>query len=54
MSTAPNRRPNETASNDDGRYVALQMNDEQLVVYDAEVETAWVQSDLSVSIDSMQ
>lgn len=53
MSHAPDRQPGEPAPNGTGRYVALQMNDEQVVVYDAEVETAWVQSDTTVEMDAM-
>lgn len=39
---------------EDGRYVALKMTDDGIVVYDAEVETAWVRSDCSMDLDRME
>jgi len=54
MARAPDRQPSDPAPESAGRYVALQMNEEQVVVYDAEVETAWIQSDTTVAMESMQ
>lgn len=54
MSTTPDRHPSEPTPEEAGRYVALQMNEEQVVVYDAEVETAWIQSDTTVDMNSME
>lgn len=54
MARTPDRRSGEPTPDAAGRYVALQMNEEQVVVYDAEVETAWIQSDTTVAMDSME
>lgn len=54
MTPAQDRPPSDPAPDQAGRYVALEMNDEETVVYDAEVETAWIQSDTTVDMDAME
>lgn len=57
MGTSPKSHDDPDEPNgprDSGRYVALDMNERQTVVYDAEVETAWIQSDTAVELDNIE
>lgn len=35
------------------RYVAITLEDRELIVFDGEVEDAWVQSDVAVTLDEV-
>lgn len=50
MATATDRCPIEPRPSTDGRYVALDTENGETIIYDQEVETAWVQSDDAVEL----
>lgn len=60
MSTRPDqthatdRCPIHPRQTDRGRYVALGTTDDQVVVFDCEVDTAWVKSDNAIELESME
>lgn len=39
---------------DRGRYVALGTTDDEVVVFDCEVDTAWVKSDAAIELEAME
>lgn len=46
--------PGDDITEDDERYyVELDMNDDQTIIYDSKVETAWIQSDVTVEMERM-
>lgn len=60
MSTTPNRThatdrcPIHPRPKDRGRYIALGTTDDQVMIFDREVDTAWVKCDAAIELESME
>lgn len=54
MSTTPDRRPVEPDADADGRYVAIDVPKDQVMVYDVDDGQAWIQSDTAIDLETME
>jgi len=52
MTTTSDRRPTESEPAADDGFVSLELDDGAMI-YDVDNETAWIQSDTTVAMDSM-
>lgn len=53
MASATDRCPITPRPETDERYVSLDTDDGDTIIYDQEVETAWIQSDFAIERDAM-
>lgn len=52
MTTTPHRHASEPTTPEDDSYVSLDLDD-GVMIYDVDCETAWVQSDTALDVESM-
>lgn len=53
MATTTDRCPITPRPDPDERYVALVTDDGDTIIYDQEVESAWIQSEFAIDVDAM-
>lgn len=51
---ATDRCPIHPRPTDRGRYVALGTTDDAVVIFDSEVDTAWIKSDDAIELETME
>lgn len=53
MSTS-DRCPVDPRPDTDGRYVSIDVNDTDVMLYDVDQSQAWIRSDTAIQLDSME